>query len=318
MTQGVWNDHFQLRRAVNSLIFLMSSLWGSGAAQAATVVDVQTVFGFFTLELLEEQAPQTVARFLENVNTGVYNLTFVHWAQGGIVRGGVYRINACAQGPYEVVPGASNPLETSGLGNDLGTFAVRRHSLDSGLLSNEWQVNLASGVEDDTSDSAPVVIGKIIDGRDVVEAVHTLPRIALGTVLPFIPLINYDFAYPFYSCSLINRDNFTFVVMRSREVVNIFDPDSGQIHVQVDIGQSSNLGLSFQIESLEQGTIRALPGSFVEVKDSDRGVAKFDFDTGELFLPEIALGNDVPFVDVVFKLTDPQNLIFTLQSLDTP
>lgn len=307
-----------LRSAVKCLILLLSYFGGASAVNAATVVDVQTVFGFFTLELFEEQAPETVARFLENVNTGVYNLTFVHWAQGGVVRGGLFRMNSCPQGPIEAAPGVSHPLEVTGLGNDLGTLAVRRHPLDSGRLSNEWQLNLASGVEDDGSDSAPVVIGRIIDGRAVVEAIHTLPRIALGTALPFIPLVNYGFDYPFYNCSLMNRDNFTFVVMGSREVVNVFDTVTEQIHVQVDVGESTYLGLSFQIESIEEGTIRALPDSMVDVDGGNRGVARFDFDTGELFLPEIAVGNDVPFVDVVFKLTDSENLIFTLQSLENP
>jgi hypothetical protein len=226
-------------------------------------------------------------------------------------------MNSCPQGPYEAAPGVSHPLEVTGLDNDQGTLAVRRHFLDSGRLSNEWQLNLASGVEDDGSGSAPVVIGKIIDGQGLVEAIHTLPRIALGTVLPTIPLINYFFDYPFYNCGLMTRDNFTYVVMSSRPVVNVFDPASEQIHAQIDLGESAYLGLSFQIESIEQGTIRALPESFVEIDGRNRGVARFDFDTGELFLPEIALGNDVPFVDVVFKLTDLQNLIFTLQSLDT-
>ncbi|MCP5345327.1 MAG: peptidylprolyl isomerase [Gammaproteobacteria bacterium] len=318
MKQFYFNARRRLQSTVKFLILLLSLLSGGGAIHAATVVDVQTLFGFFTLELFEEQAPETVARFLENVDAGVYDLTFVHWAQGGVVRGGLFKMNSCAQGPLEAAPGVSYPVEVTGLNNDFGTLAMRRHPLDAGQISNEWQLNLVSGAEDDASGSAPVVIGKIIDGRAVVEDIHALPRIALGSVLPFIPLVNYWIDYGLYNCSLINRDNFTYVVMKSRQVVNVFDPVSEQIHVQVDIGESAYLGLSFQIESLEEGTIRALPDSIVALDSGNRGVTDFDVNTGELFLPEIAVGDDVPFVDVVFKLTDPENLIFTLQSLENP
>lgn len=318
MKQCSWYTRLNLQSAIKFLILLLSCLGGSAAVHAATVVDVQTVFGFFTLELYEEQAPETVARFLENVDAGVYDLTFVHWAQGGMVRGGLFRINSCPQGPVEAAPGVSHPIEASNLNNDLGTLAMRRHPTNAGQISNEWQLNLVSGIEDEEPDSVPVVIGKIIDGQAVVEAIHAQPRIAFGTALPFIPLINYSFDYGLYNCSLMSRDNFTFVVMESRQVVNVFDPASEQIHVQVDVGEPSHLSLSFQIESIEEGTIRALPESVVEVDDSNRGVARFDFDTGELFIPEIAVGNDVPYVDLVFTLTDSENLIFTLQSLETP
>ena len=94
-----------LEWGLNRLLLCLLAVGGSTAARAATVVDVQTVFGVFTLELYEQQAPQTVARFLENVDAGVYNLTMVHWAFGGVLRGGLFRFNTCAEGPVEVAPG---------------------------------------------------------------------------------------------------------------------------------------------------------------------------------------------------------------------
>ncbi|MEZ5490448.1 MAG: peptidylprolyl isomerase [Gammaproteobacteria bacterium] len=318
MKQLSFSARLRLKSGLKLLILLLSSVGGISASHAATVVDVQTLFGFFTLELYEEQAPATVARFLQNVDSGVYNLTFVHWAQGGTVRGGLFRLESCSQGPFEAAPGVRHPLEVTGLNNVSGSFAIRRDPLDAGQLSNEWQLNIANGVEDDGSGSAPVVIGKIIAGQAVVNAIHGQPRISLGPVLPSIPLVNYWIDYPFYNCNLMTRDNFTFVVMDSRQVANIFDPTSEQIHAQLDIGESAYLSLSFQLESLEEGTFRALPDSIVALDEWNRGMARFDFETGELFLPEIAVGDDVLFIDVVFTLTDPENLIFTLQSLNNP
>ena len=129
-----------------------------------------------------------------------------------------------------------------------------------GRLSNEWQLNLASGVEDDGSDSAPVVIGRILAGREVASVINLIPRVALGFPFPTIPLINYNFDFERYDCSLISRENIVFVTMNSREVVNTYDAVSDRIQIQVDAGEAGYLEVSFQIESVEEGVIRALSG----------------------------------------------------------
>ncbi len=305
-------------RGLKRLLLALLIAGGSPTGHAATVVDVQTVFGAFTLELYEQHAPQTVSRFLENVDNRVYNLTMVHWAGSGMLRGGLFGFDTCAEGPIEVAPGVRHEPEDTGLNNDFGTLAMRRDPQNPDLLSNEWQLNLASGVEDDGADSAPVVFGKIISGKSVTDAIHFVPRVSLGQALPFIPLINYNFDFGLYSCSLISRENIVFVTMQSREVVNTYDGGSDRIHVQVDAGEAGYLGVSFQVESVQDGTIRALPESLVELETATDGMASYDPDTGELVLPELAIGDDVPYVDVVLLLTDPENLVFTLQSVETP
>lgn len=290
--------------------------FSAGSLHAATVVDIQTTFGFIRIDLYEDEAPELTARFLENVDAGVYDLTMIHFALGGMLRGGLFDFQSCQAGPVEAEPGARHPLVENGLANGFETFALRRDPQDSNQITNAWQMNLANGVEDDNSDQAPVVIGKIIGGMTIADNIHSnLQRIVLSPDIS-IPTINYPLET--YNCSFLTTNNIVYTTMESRDVVNVYEAETEQIIMQVNAGEAGYLELAFQIESAEQGTIRALADSVVILDTPVAGMASFDTETGELYIPEIAIGEEIPFVDAIFQLTDSENLIFTLQSVEQP
>ncbi len=303
------------RRLILTASATLCSLGLAMPLSAATVVDVETLVGTITIELFEDQAPATASRFLENVNAGVYNATMMHHAQGGMLRGGLFQYNSCSQGPVEAAPGVRHALESTGLDNSFGTVALRRDPQNSNQISNEWQFNLANGVADQDAGVEPVVFGRIISGMDVADFIHTQNRIMMHGALPDVATFNYPFTA--YSCSAFDRDNVVFVFMSSREVVNVYDAQSDQISLQVDAGEAGYLSLSFEIASTApNGVIRALADSVTILDSAVAGMATFDAETGELTIPEFAMGNEVAFTNVVFTLTDSENLLFTLQSFD--
>ena len=77
------------------------------------------------------------------------------------------------------------------------------------------------------------------------------------------------------------------------------------------------MGLSFSIYSIEPNVvIQALAESVVILEGSVPGIASFNLAIGNLTLPELSANGEVVFRNLVFLLTDAQNLLFTLQSFE--
>ena len=79
--------------AVLSRLFFLSTSWLCAASAQATIVQFQTVLGDFEVNLYDEDTPETVANFLEYVESGTYEHTFFHrLIPGFILQGGGYQI----------------------------------------------------------------------------------------------------------------------------------------------------------------------------------------------------------------------------------
>jgi len=77
-------------RNSGSLICLTFAVLLNGPVQA-TEVTLSTPLGDVDIELFDEQAPQTVANFLNYVNDGDYDDSFIHRSVPGfVVQGGGY------------------------------------------------------------------------------------------------------------------------------------------------------------------------------------------------------------------------------------
>ena len=123
--------------------FLFAATVGTRVGVAATtLVHVDTVLGGFTVELLDDIAPGTVANFLNYVSDGDYEGTFFHRAiPGFILQGGGFSLES--DGSLTTVPSDPPIANEFGLSNIRGTIAMAKLGGNPNSATNEWFVNLA-------------------------------------------------------------------------------------------------------------------------------------------------------------------------------
>ncbi len=124
-------------------------LCGSGAAVAqSTVVRVATNMGNIDVQLLDVEAPKTVANFLSYVRSNAWVDVIVHRnVPGFVIQTGGYRWPATATGPAKVP--ASPPVvnEFSASRSNLrGTLAMAKLKDLPDSATSEWFVNLADNI----------------------------------------------------------------------------------------------------------------------------------------------------------------------------
>lgn len=177
---------------------LLGFLLQSPATQPPTpapgdpVVVLDTTAGSITIELLAQQAPDSVANFLEYVKDGFYDGTIFHRVLPGmVIQGGGYT--------PELVEKATRPPvrneATNGLRNTRGTVAMARTRAVRSATS-QFFINLSDNSQFDHRGYAPddygyAVFGRVIGGMDVVEkigAMETTSRDGMEDV-PVTPVV---------------------------------------------------------------------------------------------------------------------------------
>jgi peptidyl-prolyl cis-trans isomerase B (cyclophilin B) len=137
--------------------------------------------GVITLELDQAKAPKSVANFLSYVKSGHYDRTVFHRVINNfMIQGG-----GLAPGLKEKP--TQNPIANeadNGLSNDAYTVAMARTS-DPHSASAQFFINVADN--DFLNFQAPTaqgwgyaVFGKVVDGRDVVDAIKAMPTTRKG------------------------------------------------------------------------------------------------------------------------------------------
>lgn len=152
-------------------------------AQAATthlsqkgkhsMVKLHTNHGTITLELADEQAPITVKNFLEYVNSGFYDNTIFHRViDGFMIQGGGFE-------PGMKQKPTNAPIQNeaaNGLKNDNYTIAMARTS-DPQSATAQFFINIKDNhfldyTAPNTQGYGYCVFGKVVDGKDVVDAIR--------------------------------------------------------------------------------------------------------------------------------------------------
>src|SRR4051812_32818092 len=116
-------------RFTKSLLLLAAALLWVAPAYATTV-RMHTSLGNIDIELLDADAPITVANFLAYVTRGAYDSSFVHRSVPGfVIQGGGYTWNATANG-YSVIPTTAPIVNefSSNHSNLRGTIAMAKLS----------------------------------------------------------------------------------------------------------------------------------------------------------------------------------------------
>jgi peptidyl-prolyl cis-trans isomerase A (cyclophilin A) len=180
---------------------LLAVIFVPASVMANTLLRMQTDLGGIDIELFDTQAPLTVANFLNYVNRGDYDGTFIHRSVPGfVIQGGGYIFNP-ADGDFfgsgmthiPVDPHVVNEPDPVNRPNVRGTLAMGKTS-DPDSATSEWFFNLASTTKlDDPNNSGGfTVFGQVNgSGMTVLDAVAGLSRCI--DVAPF----SCFFAVPF-------------------------------------------------------------------------------------------------------------------------
>ncbi|GEM_PF-1158778 len=180
-------------RAARVLTFTLAALAVSPAM--ATQVQFETRFGKFIVELYDEEAPITVANFLEYIESGAYENSIIHRkVDGFVIQGGGHTWTV--EDTFERIETRDPIANESGISNTRGTISMARSS-DPDSATSQWFINLRDNSEaldgERTGDDAGyAVFGEVIgNGMDVVDTLGSIQDFYLSTVFTEIPLFNY-------------------------------------------------------------------------------------------------------------------------------
>jgi cyclophilin family peptidyl-prolyl cis-trans isomerase len=158
----------------------------SPAAGGTVQVQVVTSVGNFTVQLLSERAPLTVAQFLKYVDQGHYSGTLFHRViPNFVIQGGGFDTS------YKLKPAPTKVVNESGNGltNLRGTVGFARssepHSGDC-----QFYVNLFDNATLDPNQTrwGYAVFGKIVQGMDVIDRIGNVATGARGPFKEDAPL----------------------------------------------------------------------------------------------------------------------------------
>ncbi len=160
------------------------------APAAASIVRVDTPLGRFYIDLLEEQAPNTVANFLAYVRSGRFDGSIVHRSSHGfVVQGGGFTFDGSSFVPVPTDPPIANEFGES---NIRGTVAMAKVSGDPNSATSQWFINMDDNSDDlDGQNGGFTVFGRVIgDGMAVVDKINSLVRLNFdGGALSELPVL---------------------------------------------------------------------------------------------------------------------------------
>lgn len=162
------------------------------APAARPVATIETSLGSFTVELFPEQAPDSVANFLQYAREGFYDGTIFHRVVSGyVIQGGGFTPDLTEK---DTRPPIRNEA-TNGLANRRGTVAMARTSRVRSATS-QFFVNLVDNPRLDHHGYAPddfgyAVFGRVTSGMDVVDKIGAVQTTVRGEMenVPVTPVV---------------------------------------------------------------------------------------------------------------------------------
>ena len=190
-------------RLVASILFTLSF------AASASIVRFDTTFGSFYVDLLEEEAPGTVANFLQYVRDGDYvNGIFHRSVAGFVLQGGGFTYE---NGQFIPVPVDPPIVNEFGISNTRGTLAMAKTSDNPDTATSQWFVNMSDNSADlDSQNGGFTVFGRVLgDGMEVVDQINSLVSAQIDNVaLAQVPLYLHG---RFTSSAALDATNLIFV-----------------------------------------------------------------------------------------------------------
>jgi peptidyl-prolyl cis-trans isomerase A (cyclophilin A) len=298
-------------------VFALFSIFASATALAGTIVRVSTSVGDYSIELLDESAPLTVANFLGYVDRNDFNGTYLHRVVDNfVVQGGAYRFKLF-EGPIDI-PVGEPVVNEFGASNVRGTVAMAKVDGDPDSATNQWFVNLADNSANlDGSNGGFTVFGTVLgDGMAVLDAIDALPFVSLGAKATNAPYFSEFYENP-TSFVYMNVE----VTERFSSAAHVYESGTGLLITSVNIDNGSDIvSLNFSSVASDLGfVIQANQESVIPRQAVFDGIATFDSAAGLFTIPslEVNLNGSVSVIsNVVFKLIDPARARFLLDSYE--
>ena len=169
---------------ITSPVFAQSEPEVQSREYATQLVLIETTMGDITVSIETERAPVTAANFLRYVDedrfdgTHFYRAMHLDWGEppNGLLQGGTQ------MDPDRVLdPIAHEPTSQTGLSHTNGALSMARY--DPGTATGDFSIMIKdqTGLDADPTSSDPnlqlgfAVFGYVVDGMDVVQAIHALP-----------------------------------------------------------------------------------------------------------------------------------------------
>jgi len=159
---------------------------------------IESSFGDITVELYPAKAPQTVAAFLKNVETGLYtNSNFYRVIKNedlspeynsGLIQGGIHRSPSAARNNIPFIPHES-PSQT-GLSHVKGTISMAR--LAPGTATSEFFICIGDQKQFDSSrrtnpdGQGYAAFGKVTEGFDILRQIQDQKNLGEDFVQPIL------------------------------------------------------------------------------------------------------------------------------------
>ena len=162
------------------------------AVSHATIVEFDTNFGTFQVNLYDVDTPETVANFLAYVQDGNYSDSVIHRSIAGfIIQGGalVTDSNAMLSEITTRAPVTNEPV----FGNVRGTIAMAKLASDPNSATSQWFFNLSDNTANlDNQNGGFTVFGEVVgNGMIVVDAMAAVQTYNGVGGLNDFPLQNY-------------------------------------------------------------------------------------------------------------------------------
>ena len=287
------------------------------SVQAQTQVKVTTNLGEFSLELFDTAAPGTVSNFLDYVTSGRFKDSVVHRSVPNfVIQGGQYFIPAGTTNLNQIqIDGTiANEFNQSNL---RGTIAMAKVAGNPDSATSQWFINVANNTFLDSDNGGFTVFGRVLgDGMQVVDAINQLQRVRLSAAITEMPVVNFTGALLRENLVLADME---VVLVETPPALNRFDDSSNQLILNVDAGSAGIFQIAFSIETQDpQVIVRALPTSLSPKATVEAGFSTFNEATGQLTIPELEVSGQVAYRNLILSLTDSAQLLFTLQSFETP
>ncbi|MDO5692999.1 MAG: peptidylprolyl isomerase [Pseudomonadota bacterium] len=141
-----------------------------------------TGHGVITLELHEDKAPKSVANFLAYVNAGHYDNTVFHRViKNFMIQGGGFEPGMKQKTTQAPITNEAD----NGLKNDKYTVAMARSTNDPHSATAQFFINVVDNeflnFKSPTAQGwGYAVIGKVVKGQDVVDAIKAVPTTTKG------------------------------------------------------------------------------------------------------------------------------------------
>lgn len=294
---------------------------------ANPLVRVTSTYGDFTMELLQDRAPDTVSNFLGYVDRSEFSQMVIHRSVTDfVIQGGQFRwlgdcVNLVAGncGPV-MVPVGPVVINEPGVSNVRGTVAMAKLDGFPNSATNQWFINLADNSTNlDAQNGGFTAFARILgNGISVADTINDLPRTFVSDSVTDMPVRDYTAS----GIGPVEKNLVMFNVYRVQrfsESMHVFDFGTGLLNTYVNAGATiGNVGLVMRIvEDAAQTVFQIEPRSIIPLAISPAGMGSYTDSDQRLRIPQVELnrnGQVSVINNVVMRLIDPVRLRFVIES----